>query len=450
MSEKQAFTTIPELYSVYKQCRSVSTDTRSTAPGGIFFALRGDHFNANAFAADALEAGAAYAVIDEEPYKKDIRFLLVEDVLAALQGLAKHHRRQLSVPVIGITGTNGKTTTKELLNAVLGQKYRVHATRGNLNNAIGVPLTLLSVPENTEIAIIEMGANHPGEIAFLCGIAEPTHGLITNVGKAHLEGFGSFDGVKKTKAELYDFLSERDGTLFLQGDNPHLTEMADRRNIRNVFRYGFSAGNDVVGSIERADPYLSVSWTSRNGKPNAVPTRLTGAYNMENVLAAVAVGQAFGLSAEQINRGLESYEPTNSRSQVVLAKDNTIIADHYNANAESMAAALDNIAELEADYKTVILGDMFEMGAESAAEHRKVVEKALSIGANRVVFVGKAFFAQRSASGQARYAWAAFCETTEEALAALADSPVKNSLILLKASRGMGFEKLLELMMNDE
>jgi len=446
MREKPAFVPIPELYSVYEQCRSVSTDTRNIAPGDIFFALKGDRFNANAFAAEALQAGAEYAVIDAESCKKDGRFLLVEDVLSALQGLAKHYRGRLSIPVVGITGTNGKTTTKELMNAVLGQRYRVHATRGNLNNHIGVPLTLLSVPENAEIAIIEMGANHPGEIAFLCGIAEPTHGLVTNVGKAHLEGFGSFDGVRKAKAELYDFLSERNGTLFLQSDNAHLLEMADRRNIRKVLRYGCSAGNDVVGRLERADPFLSASWTFRNGKPNAVRTRLTGSYNMENLLAAVAVGQAFGLSAEEINRGLESYEPANSRSQLVRTATNTVIADHYNANSESMAAALDNIAALQAGHKTVVLGDMFEMGEASEEEHRKVAEKALSIGADRVVFVGKAFFAQRNLGKGAK---ATFCETTEEARAAIAAQPIKNSLVLLKASRGMAFEKLLELMTND-
>jgi len=447
MREKPAFVSVPELYSVYKQCFSVSTDTRNIAPGGIFFALKGDRFDANAFAAEALQAGVQYAVIDQESYKKDERFLLVEDVLTALQGLAKYHRRQLSIPVIGISGTNGKTTTKELVNAVLGQKYRVHATRGNRNNHIGVPLTLLSVPENAEIAIIEMGANHPGEIAFLCGIAEPTHGLLTNVGRAHLEGFGSFDGIRKTKAELYDFLSEHNGTLFLHSDNAHLREMAERRNIRSVFRYGCSAGNDVVGRLERADPFLSVSWTFRNGRQNAVSTRLTGAYNTENLLAAVAVGCAFGLSAERINRGLESYEPANSRSQLVRTATNTVIADHYNANADSMAAALDNIAALRAAHKTIVLGDMFEMGEASAEEHRKVVEKALSIDADRAIFVGKAFFGQRNFGNNAK---AAFYETTEEARAAIATQPIKNSLVLLKASRGMAFEKLLESMTNDD
>jgi len=235
--------------------------------------------------------------------------------------------------------------------------------------------------------------------------------------------------------------------LFLQSDNAHLLEMAHRRNIRNVFRYGCSAGNDLVGKLERADPFLSASWTFRNGNANAVSTRLTGSYNMENVLAAVAVGCAFGLSAEQVNRGLESYAPANSRSQLVRTATNTIIADHYNANAESMAAALDNIAALQASHKTVVLGDMFEMGEASAEEHRKVVEKALSIGADRVIFVGKAFFALRSPGNKAK---ATFCETTEEARAVLAERPIRNSLVLLKASRGMAFEKLLERMRNYE
>jgi len=253
--------------------------------------------------------------------------------------------------------------------------------------------------------------------------------------------------VKKTKAELYDFLAERNGTLFLQSGNAHLLEMADRRDIRNVFRYGCSTGNDVVGKLERANPFLSASWTFRNGKPSAVSTRLTGSYNMENLLAAVAVGCAFGLSAGRINRGLESYEPANSRSQIVRTASNTVIADHYNANAESMAAALDNIAVLRADHKTVVLGDMFEMGEESASEHRKVVEKAMSIGADRVVFVGKDFFALRNLGNNAK---AAFYETTEEARSAIAAQPIRNSLVLLKASRGMAFERLLEVMTNQE
>ncbi len=430
---------IQDLYSLYQQYRSVSTDTRNIAPNSIFFALKGERFNANAFADQALEDGAKYVVIDEAPYKKDGRYLLVDDVLTTLQQLAHYHRQRLSIPFIGITGTNGKTTTKELVNAVLSQKYKVYATKGNLNNHIGVPLTILSIPEHTEVAIIEMGANHPEEIAFLCAIAEPTHGLITNVGKAHLEGFGSFEGVKKTKGELYDFLKQHEGMLFLQSDNPHLVEMEKARKIANIVHYGFSISNDVIGKLERADPLLTVSWRLPNGPSYTVSAHLTGSYNTENILAAVAVGRAFGLTAEQINRGVESYVPTNNRSQITQTENNTVIADYYNANASSMAAALDNIAVIEGNNKTIILGDMFEMGDESPEEHKKVIEKATSLDVARVIFVGKAFYALRNDK-------AVFYETTEEAKKALTEKPIQNSLILLKASRGMAFEKLMEVL----
>ncbi|TDS14656.1 UDP-N-acetylmuramoyl-tripeptide--D-alanyl-D-alanine ligase [Sphingobacterium paludis] len=432
--------TIEELYGRYKELPLVSTDTRNITPGCIFFALKGEKFNANTFAAQALERGARLVVVDEAQYAEDERCILVSDVLLALQDLARFHRAQLNIPIIGVTGTNGKTTTKELLHAVLSQRYKTFATKGNLNNHIGVPLSLLAVDGHTEVAVIEMGANHQREIAFLSAIAAPTHGLITNVGKAHLEGFGSFEGVKKAKGELYDYLKLHNGVLFIQGDNPHLQEMEKARQIDQVVRYGFSADNNIVGQLVHANPFLTINWRLQHEEVvNNVSTQLTGSYNAENILAAAAVGNFLGLSASEINQGLEAYTPTNNRSQVVQTATNTVIADYYNANASSMAAALDNIAFIDANQKAILLGDMFEMGDESYIEHQKLVEKAVAITAARKIFVGQAFFAHQ-------YAGAEFYETTEEAKHALQARPITHSTILLKASRGMAFERLMEVL----
>lgn len=426
------------LYSHFLNYPAISTDSRNIQPDSLFFALKGEHFNGNAYAADALEKGARYAVIDEPEYRKDERFLLVDDALTALQGLARYHRSQLRIPFIGITGTNGKTTTKELIHAVLSQRFRTYATKGNLNNHIGVPLTVLSVTQQTEMAIVEMGANHPGEIAFLCSIAAPTHGLITNVGKAHLEGFGSFEGVKKTKGELYDYLAAHDGTLFLQHDNPLLREMAEKRGIGRTVTYGYSSGNDVMGELHGANPLLEVEWhTKGNVGLHRVNTQLTGTYNTENILAAICIGLHFGMNAEIINKGIAGYAPANNRSQLTKTARNTVIRDYYNANASSMAAALENLRLLEAGKKVAILGDMFEMGDDSHEEHGKVVRQALSLGASRIIFVGEAF-------GRHRCEGAEFYRTTEEAKVMLAKHSIADALVLLKASRGMAFEQLAD------
>jgi len=426
------------LYSYFLQHPAISTDTRDIRPESLFFALKGANFNGNAFAAEALGKGAAYAIIDQPQYKQDERFLVVDDVLIALQELARYHRRQLNIPVIGITGTNGKTTTKELIHAVLSQRFRTYATRGNLNNHIGVPLTVLSITPETEMAIVEMGANHQGEIALLCSIAEPTHGLITNVGKAHLEGFGSFEGVKKAKGELYDHLAASGGTLFIQHDNPHLKEMAAARTIKHVVTYGFSAGNDLVGELVSANPLLHIRWNVASDPVSyQVGTQLTGSYNTENILAAACIGTHFGLNPEAINRGISGYSPSNNRSQLVKTASNTVICDYYNANASSMAAALENLRHLHAHRKVIILGDMFELGEETHAEHGKVVEAVRQLSSFRTVFAGKAFF-------EHRYEGAEFYETTEQAKAALLENPVSDALVLLKASRGMAFERLMD------
>ena len=437
---KIAYMTIEELYQCYQEQPIVSTDTRQIVPGSLFFALKGERFNANAFAAQALENGARKAVVDEAAYAVDDRYILVDDTLACLQELARYHRQQLQIPVVGITGTNGKTTTKELLYAVLSQQFKTYATRGNLNNHIGVPLTLLAIDSSIEMAIVEMGANHLEEIAFLCTIAQPSCGLITNVGKAHLEGFGSFEGVKKTKGELYDYLKAHDGQLFLQGDNTHLQAMEQARGINRIVRYGFSDTNDVQGHLEQADPFLAVSWKTRDALAfQTVQTQLTGAYNTENILAAVAVGQFFGVSDTQINQGLAAYKPANNRSQVTITQHNTLIADYYNANVSSMEAALANMEVLAAQQKVIILGDMFELGADSPAEHKRVMERALALGADTVIFVGEAFYALKNDR-------AYFYRTTQEAKEKLIEKPVIGSTVLLKASRGMAFEQLIAVL----
>lgn len=428
------------LYNLFKQHPSVSTDTRNILPDSIFFALKGSNFNGNEFAEQALISGAAYVVIDEEKYKKNDRFILVEDALETLQALAHVHRKQLNILFIGVTGTNGKTTTKELLHAVLSKKYKTYATKGNLNNHIGVPLTLLAIDHSIEMAIIEMGANHIGEIDFLCRIAEPTHGLISNVGKAHLEGFGSFEGVKKTKGELYDWLEANQGTLFLQGDNPFLKEMAEQRHIDKVVKYGFSESNAIIGRLIKADPLLQIEWHLQQSEEIFhADTQLAGSYNTENFLAAIALGHYFHVPLTLINNAISEYKPTNNRSQITKTDRNTVICDYYNANATSMEAALTNMRIIEATHKVVILGDMFELGEESSYEHKKVVELAKTISGARLIFVGKAFYEHQDVGGE-------FFETTSDAKVALLSNPISHATILLKASRGMAFEKLMDVL----
>lgn len=430
-----------ELYELYKKYPNISTDTRNIGIDSIFFALKGDRFNANQFADLALDKGAKAVVIDEEDYARDDRYIVVKNVLESLQELAKLHRSHLHIPVIGITGTNGKTTTKELLNSVLSTRYTTFATAGNLNNHIGVPLTLLSIGEAVEVAVIEMGANHPGEIDFLCHIAQPTYGLITNVGKAHLEGFGSFEGVKNTKAELYRYVSKQGGTLFLQSDNEHLLEMMGELSVKEVITYGLVPEKDVTGTLISADPMLSIGWHKKGGggRQYIVNTHLTGTYNVENILASIAVGVHFGLTSDQINEGVSNYKPRNNRSQVIQTVANRIIADYYNANPSSMLAALENLFHLQAAHKVAVLGDMFEMGEEAESEHKLVLDQALSLDLNRVIFVGEMFFGLRDERAE-------FYKTIDDAKKALSNFQIKGSTVLLKASRGMAFENLIELL----
>lgn len=410
-----------ELYRIFLQHPEITTDSRDCPDGSIFFALKGDTFDGNAYAKAALSQGCSFAVVDEAEYydSGDPRLLLVDNALTALQQLARHHRRQLRVPVIGITGTNGKTTTKELVSAVLSRKYNVLYTQGNFNNHIGVPKTLLRLTPQHEIAVIEMGANHPGEIKTLVNIAEPDYGLITNVGRAHLQGFGSFEGVIRTKGELYDYLRATSGKAFINENNPYLTGIS---NGLELIKYGNN------GHLTGCTPYLSFEYGG-----HLVSTRLVGAYNLDNALAAACVGNWFGVSDDDIRSAIADYEPSNNRSQLVKTAANTLIVDAYNANPTSMKAALDNFRMMEADEKMVILGDMKELGDVSLEEHMSVIRL---IGGYRIPdawFVGDEFkkAAAQMPEGTARYR---FFDNVEAVKAAIGTASPTGKTILIKGS----------------
>lgn len=421
---------IDELYQLYLQHPTVITDTRKIEPGGIFFSLRGDNFNGNAFAADALKAGAAYAVVDDEQYAADARTILVPNALEALQQLAKHHRRQLNIPVIAITGSNGKTTTKELVTAVLREKYITYATAGNLNNHIGVPLTLLKIKRDAEIAIIEMGANHQQEIAGYCHIALPTHGIITNCGKAHIEGFGGEEGVRKGKGELYDYLRLNNGTIFRNVDMEYLEGMA--RGIAQQVTYG-SSDATYTGKQTMKDVFVSVSFAGHNGA-TSVDTNLVGAYNFPNVMTAIAVGMHFAVPDAAIKAAIEAYQPDNSRSQWVQKGSNKIILDAYNANPTSMQAAIQNFATITLSNKILWVGAMKEMGPAEAEEHAALVALIASYEWADVILVGNEFKHVTNS-----YKW--FADSVQAAAYISAHQP-HNSAILIKGSRGSKMEMM--------
>ncbi len=431
------------LYSLYQQHAVVSTDSRNCPSGCLFFALRGERFDANAYAKSALENGAAYAVIDNPAYALDERYILVEDTFITLQELAKKHRKALGTTVIGITGTNGKTTTKELLYAVLSQKYNTHYTKGNLNNHIGVPLTLLALKAEHEIAIIEMGANHIGEIAELTSIAQPNFGLITNVGMAHLEGFGSFEGVKKTKSELYEYIKENGGKVFIRDDNNHLLEMAKDSGIdieNGTIRYGLheELGERVAaGTVLDDTLFVEMKCETAEGAFD-LKTQLVGSYNAENMIAAVAVGSFFKLTNKEIKNGLENYEPSNNRSQLQKTANNTLIVDAYNANPTSMKAAISNFSKLKLENKVLILGDMLELGEQSRDEHQRIVEQLEGSNLNEVYLVGENFASIKSK----------FCifARTADLIEYLKDKKLSDSHILLKGSNGIGLTKAIEFL----
>lgn len=423
-----------QIYQHYLKYRKISTDSRLIDKDCIFFALKGEHFDGNQYAAAALEQGASYAVIDNPQFQKEARTILVPDVLEYLQKLARFHRQQLSVPIIGITGTNGKTTTKELIRSVLAQKFRVTATIGNLNNHLGVPLTVLGLPTDTEIGIIEMGANHIGEIDFLCRIAQPTHGIITNVGKAHLEGFGSFEGVIQTKTELYRYLQSNGGTVFVNSDNPFLAPLAGR----NAHTYSIDASDsDFFGRLISSDPNLVLEIGDREGNKATATTQLAGAYNLENVLAAVRIGLHFGISLPDCIKGIESYKPENRRSQWIFTDRNHVLMDAYNANPTSMEAALINFAGIQASRKLLILGGMRELGSDSDIEHVRLVQLAKEFKFKEILLLGREFDAATDQSP-----WPLF-ENTEALIEFLKMKKFTDYHILVKGSRGNQLEKTL-------
>jgi UDP-N-acetylmuramoyl-tripeptide--D-alanyl-D-alanine ligase len=425
---------IEQLYKYYLESRSVSTDTRKILPGSVFFALKGDRFNANEFAAQALEKGASYAVIDEERYATSNKCIIVSDVLDTLQKLAAHHRQQLSIPIIGLTGSNGKTTSKELLNAVLASKHKTYATLGNLNNHIGVPLTLLAIDNSIEIAVVEMGANHLGEIALLCSIADPTHGFITNIGKAHIGTFGGFENIIRAKSELYQHLITKDGVAFINSRSEILSNMAKR--FKDPIFYP-SKDDYYHCELVDADPFVKVK--AENG--DVIQTNLIGTYNFENIAAALCIGKYFEVDEVLSNRAIGEYKPSNMRSQLVKKDGNTIILDAYNANPSSMKVAIENIAAIKGNRKTLILGDMFELEEEAEAEHRGIGKLLRDYQFDNVILCGRLMkFAKEE------YSPALLFETKDELIAGLKKNPIKNSIILVKASRGIGLETVVEFL----
>jgi len=423
-----------ELYELFLHHEKITTDSRHCPTNSLFFALKGERFDGNQYAAKALEAGAAYAIIDNPEYLSGDRMILVDNVLDCLQQLAHRHRKALGIPVIGITGTNGKTTTKELLASVLATKFNVLATEGNLNNQIGVPLTLLRMNPDHEIAVVEMGASHPGDIDELVHIVAPNYGLITNVGCAHLEGFGSFEGVLHTKGELYDYLRHTNGKIFINQENKDLMGIA--HGLEQI-TYGQHEGAFAVGHVVESNPFLTFDW-KQQGKIHVVETHLVGAYNIDNVLAAVAVGRYFKIPAERISRAIAAYEPTNNRSQYKKTERNDLIIDAYNANPTSMKAALDNFASLPVHPKAVVLGDMLELGKTSDELHSGIVRQLQAEAFDKVYLCGQHF--ARTADGFPSFT------TTEELIAALRQDKLEGYHILIKGSHSMGLENLVELL----
>jgi UDP-N-acetylmuramoyl-tripeptide--D-alanyl-D-alanine ligase len=422
---------IEHIFNHFLQVRKVTTDTRNIPSGAIFFALKGERFNGNTFAAQALEAGASMVVIDEEAYQIDHRTVLVEDVLSALQQVAKMYRDTFNIPFIGITGSNGKTTTKELMRDVLAVKYRVHATKGNLNNHIGVPLTLLSMPMDTTLAIIEMGANHQKEIEGYCIYAQPTHGLITNIGKAHLEGFGGEEGVFKGKRELFIAVANRGGLLFV---NPELPRLSEASEGRERVLYGYQSG-DMQLEVVSESPTLVYS-SQWKGEHREVKTQLAGAYNLYNIASAIAVGRHFGVDENEIHKAIADYVPDNNRSQLHRASHNDLILDAYNANPSSMEHAIQSFANQQHPQKAFVLGDMRELGDASEKEHERIFKLANALGLQGI-WVGSWFQAIANREGAIGFADA------DAALTFLQNEQWKDKLILIKGSRGIRLEQLV-------
>lgn len=425
---------IIDLYDLFIHNPQITTDSRNCPKGSIFFALKGDKFDGNQYAGKALASGGVYAVIDNPDYYIGERTILVDNVLKTLQQLAHHHRKVLGLPIIGITGTNGKTTTKELLAAVLSTKFNLLYTEGNFNNHIGVPLTLLRLTHDHEMAVIEMGASHPGDIKELVDIVHPNYGIITNVGRAHLEGFGSFEGVIRTKGELYDYIRRSKGKIFIKKENEYLQSIA-----KGIEQITYGNGDDAFasGQVVSCDPFLVFNW-KQQGKLHTVETHMIGSYNLDNVLAAVAVGRFFKIPAERISRAIAAYEPTNNRSQFKKTDNNELIIDAYNANPSSMKVALDNFITMPVQPKAIILGDMRELGPTSDELHAEVVEQIKKGQFDKVFLCGEHF----SKVGKEFSPFA----TTEAMVEELRKQPLKGYHILIKGSHSMGLEKLADIL----
>lgn len=431
---------IQTLYDLFLKANcTISSDTRKLEKGSMFFSLKGPNFNANEFSEKAIEGGCAFAIVDEEKYANNKTIFFVEDGLRALQKLANHHRIQFKIPVLAITGSNAKTTHKELINAVLSKKYNTLATEGNLNNHIGVPLTLLKLRSHHQFAIIEMGANHQGEIDELCKIAEPDFGLITNIGKAHLEGFGGIEGVKKGKSELYKFLKAKHAQVFINGDDPVLHDLAVEND---KIAYGTTKLYDTIGKYVADGEMVSFKWTTRYGdkdwnKLPLVKTQITGKYNFINCLAAVCIGHYFHVEEHLINEALSNYVPAMNRSQMVKTKTNSILLDAYNANPNSMKAAIENFVDYAADNKWLLLGDMFELGDYSKEEHEAIVNLLQAKKMTNVYLVGTEF------SSLENNPFKTF-KTTDDCLNEMKSNKIENATVLIKGSRGMKMETLQE------
>ncbi len=427
-----------EIYRIFQKCTGVTTDSRKCGPGLMFFALKGERFDGNEFVRGALEQGCPYAVMDNPDLYdvQDPRMILVDNVLDSLQQVAALHRRTLGTPVIGITGTNGKTTTKELTNAVMSTTYNVLCTQGNLNNSIGVPLTVLGLKPEHEYAIIEMGASHPGDIKELVLVSQPDYGLITNVGKAHLLGFGSFEGVKRTKGELYDWLREHGGIAFVNRDNEHLQQMCQGLPL---IEYG-KPGQDgllVEGEVLECNPFVKFRWRSAKGDWHTVQTNLIGAYNVDNALAAITIGLKFGVTEQDASDAVAGYKPQNNRSQLTETGRNRLVVDAYNANPTSMAAAIENFSMMKAQDKMLILGDMRELGEVSADEHRRIVGMLREKGFDCVWLVGSEFKAVAGDSGFRLFA------DVDEVNKALESEKIAGKTILIKGSNSIGLTKTI-------
>ncbi|WP_426063377.1 UDP-N-acetylmuramoyl-tripeptide--D-alanyl-D-alanine ligase [Flavobacterium sp. DSP2-3-1] len=423
---------IKYIHNLFLKCSSVSIDTRKIEPNSLFVAIKGDRFDANTFTKEALKKGASYVIIDDESYRIDHRTILVEDSLVALQELAKFHRDYLKLPIIALTGSNGKTTTKELINAVLSKKYKTKATIGNLNNHIGVPLTLLSFTSETEIGIVEMGANHKKEIEFLCELAKPDYGYITNFGKAHLEGFGGIEGVIEGKSEMYQYLSAHDKSAFINLEDPIQVE---KSIALKTYSFGINKANVDVNILSvKANPFVEIGYSGLT-----IRSHLIGLYNANNINAAVTIGKYFGVADSEIKSALENYIPENNRSQLVQKGSNQIILDAYNANPSSMKVAIENFLQLENSDKIMILGDMFELGEESIQEHEAIVAMLSNDENVKCYFIGLAFYKNTIEKDNF---W--FYDTFESFSNDFSETKLSNSTILIKGSRGMALERTLE------